>query len=153
MVLYHASQSKQLKVILPKRTLSNDKYIGDYVFATANRALAAMYLVPKGFAILMNIDMRVPTLVICGDEQELKKHDKGGAIYELLPDTFIDTPQQGLELYEKVSKKPVTPLKTKLYDSIFDAFREQEVKVKFVGETTFKELIESPNQKSLIQEL
>lgn len=153
MVLYHASQAKKLKTIFPKPTLSNNRYIGDYIFATANRALATMYLAPKGFAILMNIDALIPTLIICGNEQELKKHDKGGAIYELSPDVFIDTPQKGLELYEKVSKKPITPLKAKIYDSIFDAFREQRIKVKFVDEATFKELVESPDQKSLIQEL
>lgn len=153
MTLYHASQNNSLKLIKPQRTLSNDKYIGDFVFATANKALAAMYLVPKGFAILMDTDLNPPVLVVCGTKQDLQKKDKGGAIYELPDDTFEPTPQSGLELYEKVSTQAVVPLKTYVYKSIFDAFEAHNIVVKFVDESMFKSLVTSPKQQELIQKL
>lgn len=52
--LYHSSTEKDLRVISPQRTLSKDKYIGDFVFATADPAYSAMYLVPKGLKTLMH---------------------------------------------------------------------------------------------------
>lgn len=46
--LYHASAQKNLKVLKPQRTLFHDEYIGDFVFATSDRRMAAMYLATKG---------------------------------------------------------------------------------------------------------
>src|SRR5437870_4294905 len=109
MILYHASQKKNLKVIKPQPTLSNNKLIGNYVFATANKILAIMYLVPKGIAILVEPNGLNPNIVICSDIEEFKKKDIGGVIYELPSETFIKTPQKGLTDYEMVSKKGVKP--------------------------------------------
>lgn len=152
-MLYHGSQFKHLKKISPKPTLSNDTYIGDYVFATTDKALAAMYLVPKGFATLMHAESKAPILVICGDEKNVKRLDKGGVIYTLPSDTFTNTPQEGLEMYEKVSQEPVTPIDFEIYESIFDAFDEYKITVKFVDEQIFETLVSSKDQKRLIESL
>lgn len=54
-VLYHASSDTNLTIIVPKRTISKDIYIGDFVFATQDKRLVAMYLVAKGNATIMDI--------------------------------------------------------------------------------------------------
>jgi hypothetical protein len=91
-------------VLEPKRTLSKDKYIGDFVFATQNKVLAIMYLTTRGFATLMNSNSRNPNIVICADKDDYLKRDSGGAIYELPSALFIESPQKELSDYELVSK-------------------------------------------------
>ncbi len=67
MELYHASPIKNLKLIKPQKTISHNKYIGDFVFATKYKKLALMYMLPKGFPILMNAQSKNPYVVICAD--------------------------------------------------------------------------------------
>ena len=73
MKLYHASPIKNLKLIKPQKTISHDKYIGDFVFATKYKKLALMYMLPKGFPILMNVKSKNPYVVICADAKKSLK--------------------------------------------------------------------------------
>lgn len=152
MVLYHASQIKNLKVIKPQRTLSNNQYIGDYVFATTNHKLAVMYLVPKGISTLMNPDGENSNIVIC-DESEFMKRDRGGAVYELSTKHFAKTPQKGLSEYEMVSKSEAIPINKNVYASALDALISLGIKIRFTDEKTFESLISNPNQKNIIESL
>lgn len=153
MVLYHASQRKYLSLIKPQSTLSNNKYIGDFIFATKNKMMALMYLVPKGIPILMNPTGPVPDIVICGDVSRFLTKDIGGAIYELSATNFNKTPQEGLSEYEMVSTKPVKPIRKTIYKSTLEALLSAGVQVRFTDETTFYRLIGNPNQKVIIKTL
>lgn len=64
MTLYHASNIKDLDVITPQPTKSNNVLIGDFVFATENKLLAIMYLANKGIAVMMNPEKDNPTIII-----------------------------------------------------------------------------------------
>jgi hypothetical protein len=152
-ILYHASTNKDLGVINPKRTLSKDKYIGDFVFATADKVLAIMYLATRGYATLMNSKDTQPNIVVCADQSRYQADDKGGAIYELPEESFIDTPQKELNGYEFVSVKPVKPLSKSVYEKSLYAMNEAGIIIRFVDEQTFSSLIGNPKQAELINNL
>ena len=139
-MLYHASPLKHLALLEPKPTLSNNKNIGDYLFATPNKIMAMMYLVPLGVPTLMNPDAEKPNIVIYSNKDEFKKVDKGGAIYELEGKGFTETPQKDLSQYEKVSKRLVKPISKTVYDSSLQAMSSTGIKIMFVTEKKFKEL-------------
>lgn len=153
MKLYHASNIKDLKILKPQRTISNDKYIGDYVFATSDRKLATMYLVTKGVPILMVTRHTVPKVIICANQEDYILNDNGGAVYEVSSKGFIDTPQDGLSPYEKVLKLPVTPLRKTIYSTSLNALRSQEINVYFVDKEIFNSLLMNPDQSKIIDSL
>lgn len=153
MNLYHASANKDLSLITPRKTLSHDVYIGDYVFATLDKTLATMYLVPKGIATLMTPDDEEPNIVICAKETDFLTKDQGGAIYTLPAENFIESPQKGLESYEMVSESPVKPINKEVFARSIDALFAAGIKIYFVDEDTFEMLIGNPKQKELIRRL
>lgn len=75
-ILYHASSHKNLPVIKPQKTLSKDIYIGEYVFATSNPKLAAMYLVTLGTRTIMNTPARPHHILIGADAKLFSEQDQ-----------------------------------------------------------------------------
>lgn len=138
--LYHASANQNLKVLEPQRTISKDKYIGNYVFATADKVLALMYLVPKGYGTIMYSKENPPRILIRADEKEIRSKDNGGAIYTVDPSDFYESPQKELSDYERVSDKPVIPVSKEVYASAFDTWEEMRITVEFIDQQTFDRL-------------
>lgn len=153
MKLYHASPIKNLKIIEPKRTISNDKYIGDFVFATRHKILALMYMLPKGFPLLMNTKFSKPYVVLCGNLRDILKKDEGGALYELSAESFHRTPQTALSNYEMVSRVSISPLSETDYESVTRALDNEGVAIYIVDRNTFDKLILNPKQDSIVQTL
>lgn len=152
-VLYHASPLKNLKIIQPKKTLSRDIYIGDYVFATSNIRLAAMYLATKGIAILLNVKSPKPTIVIRSNPREYISNDKGGAIYAVSDRTFKKSPQEGLEDSEMVSGVSVKPISRQVYSSSLDAMKEKGIVIYFVDEKVFNDIVEAKDESKILKKL
>jgi hypothetical protein len=152
-ILYHASPNKDLEIIEPKRTLSKNRCIGKYVFATSDKKLAAMYLATKGNATLMGFEHKNPWIVICANPNDYLEKDQGGAVYTLPAKTFSKTPQKGLEYSEMVSKKKVKPINKTIYKTSLQAMSEQRIKVYFVEQEKFNELLKSRDQNKLVKEL
>lgn len=136
-VLYHASANPDLELLEPQRTISKDKYIGDYVFATKDKALAAMYLTPKGYGSVMESDKNPPRLLIRADEAEIRLKDTGGAIYKVDAANFIDSPQQELSAYEMVATKPIRLVSKETFSSVFSAWDQLGIKVEYIDQKTF----------------
>lgn len=154
MTLYHASQRQNLKIIKPQKTVGHDdKYIGNFVFATKNKKLATMYLVPKGIATLMSPESNGPNIVICANEKDYIKQDKGGAIYNLPGKNFVETPQKGLGRYEMVSTHEIKPLNRTVYHSSVDALLSAGIKIRFTNKNTFNDLLNNPNQEKMIKNI
>ncbi len=153
MKLYHASPIKNLKLIKPQRTISHNKYTGDFVFATKYKKLALMYMLPKGFPILMNAKLKNPYIVICANVEEILQSDKGGALYILPDNLFHQTPQKGLNEYEMVSKDPVTPLFEEDYDCVIDQLIKENITIYFVDNDIFNKLLLNPKQDTMVQAL
>lgn len=152
-LLYHASTNKGLELITPMHTLSKDKYIGDFVFATADKTLATMYLATRGYATLMGSHDEQPNIVICGNQTEYEANDVGGAIYELPSELFSESPQKELSEYEMVSREPVKPLNKVIYEKSIQAMQDVGIIVHFVDKQTFNSLIGNPKQAELTNSL
>ncbi len=153
MKLYHASPIKNLKLIKPQKTISHNKYIGDFVFATKYKKLALMYMLPKGFPILMNVKSKNPYVVICADVEKILKSDEGGALYILSDNLFHQTPQKGLDEYEMVSKDSIIPLGEEDYDCVIKELIRENINIYFVDSDKFNKLILNPNQDALVRAL
>jgi len=149
-VLYHASPDKNLIVIRPQKTLSRNIYIGDYVFATSDIKLAAMYLATKGNATLMNIEAEIPYIVICNNPKDYIKKDRGGAIYTLPSTTFKKTPQAGLEKSELVSRVAVKPIDRKVYKLSIDVMKKMGIVIYFVHKDTFDNLVQAKDENKIL---
>jgi len=152
-ILYHASTNRDLEVIEPKRTLSHNKYIGDYVFATADKILATMYLATRGFATLMSTQNTQSNIVICADPGIYQEGDVGGAIYELSSLSFTESPQKDLNDYEFVSMQAVKPLSKVVFEKSLQAMSDAGIIIRFVDEQTFEHLLRSPHQTEMIKKL
>lgn len=151
--LYHASPHKNLTIIKPQHTKSKDTYIGDFVFATLDRRLAAMYLATKGKGKLLDVEANKPKVIICSTFKDYLKNDKGGAIYTLPSKTFSNSPQTELMDSEIASKVAVKPLSKKVYDSSIKAMEEEGIEVYFVSKKTFDEMLKPKRYKEIISSL
>lgn len=152
-VLYHSSPNKHLTKIHPQKTLSNDVFIGNFVFATSDIKLAAMYLATKGNATLMNVKAKKPIIVICNNPKDYIDNDKGGAIYTVPASTFVKSPQEGLRDSEVVSSVTVIPIDKQVYASSLDAMQKMGITVYFVKDSVFNEIIEAKNEEIIISKL
>lgn len=141
--LYHGSSRSDLKVIYPKKTLSKDKYIGDFVFASHDKILAIMYMTVKGFYSLMSTDTTPPYIVICADENEYKQKDREVSIYNLPSDSFEESPQEELKEYEFVSHQQVVPESFETYPNALTAFNQNNIDVYFVNKQVFDQIVEA----------
>jgi len=150
--LYHASPHKNLHVIKPQHTLSRDVYIGDYVFATANKKLAVMYLATKGLYTIMEAGKK-PYIIIRSSPKSYMAHDMGGAIYELQSEGFTQTPQAGLEQYELVSKQVVKPLRKTIYGKSLDAMLAAGITIYFVTHKTLDQLLSCDEVAKMLPDL
>lgn len=153
MVLYHSSPVKNLKILNTSPTLSNNVNIGNYLFATENKLLALMYLMPQGFPIMMDSKKNNPTVVIAGNTEEVLSMDHGGSVYVLDDKNFIETPQKGLSDYERVSKVSVKPIREIKVEDTINSLIEAGVSIYFVDDNVFNDLIRNPKQKELITKL
>jgi hypothetical protein len=151
-MLYHASPNKNLAILEPKRTLSKDRFVGNFVFATSDRKLAAMYLANNGVPVLLNVK-EGPRIIICSNADTYIQNDKGGAIYEVPADSFQPTPQAGLEDSEVVSEVPVVPLNKTIYQTSLDAMKEMGVQVYFVAKDVFDEIVKNKNESEIVAKL
>lgn len=129
-----------MDVIKPQKTLSKDIYIGDYVFATSNKVLAAMYLTTRGVPTIMHYEYERPVIMIMASSEEYAKGDIGGAIYTVPAESFTNTPQAGLEDSEFVSSVEVMPISKKIYNSSIEAIKSMGITINFISKDYFNEL-------------
>ena len=142
--LYHASGTSGLRILSPQRTLSKNHYIGDYVFATDNKLMAAMYLVPNAVGIrLLGYEYEQPYLVVCSTIEAFVKLDTGGSIYTVPQDSFHDTPQQELRGTEFVSEVSVVPIAEQRYDTARQALGDRGAKIYVLSEVSFDRVMKA----------
>lgn len=152
-ILYHASPIKDLKVIEPKRTLSKNVDIGNFVFATSDNRLAAMYLATKGNAILLNVNSQLPRIIILNSPENYLRNDTGGAIYKVYDENFVKTPQDGLEDSELVCDSRVIPIDKTGYNTSLDAMKEAGIEVYFVNQTQFDDIVNTKKEEHILQNI
>lgn len=142
-ILYHASPHKRISVIEARNKTVRNLDEGPVVFATPYIDYASCFIVNTDdnwtriskFGQLGNF-----WNIIISDKQRFINLDKGGAIYELPPDTFYRDKTKGTIESEWVSKIPVKPIKKRIYESGLKAMLINGVHVFFVSKEVFKQI-------------
>ena len=142
--LYHGSTHKNLKVLQP---VFNDNVPsqGEHVFATTRKDYASVYLLPhKCGPMYVDTDKNPVAVFINNSLQEITEHDKGGAIYTVSADGFVNTVQPGLEESELVNPNTVNIINKETYSSSLDAFKKNGVELYLINDALFAEIEASP---------
>jgi hypothetical protein len=141
--LFHAYTSRNLEILKPKAESVRDSDEGPVVFATPDKALASIFLVPTDDTWTRSGLFGDIHYFICSDREKFEIFDKGGAIYSLPTETFENDLNKGLGKKEWTSKKQVVPIEKEIYQSGLEAMLEMGVQVFFVGKETFEKVKES----------
>jgi hypothetical protein len=141
-VLYHASINKNVKILEPRAVKIRDENEGPVVFATPDKDFATMFIVRTDDSWTKKGSINGTYYIVISDRERFKKMDKGGAIYQLNPDTFNQDRKIGMRA-EWASKNPVVPTNKELFDSGYQAMLENGVQVFFVGKETFEDITQS----------
>lgn len=142
-VLYHASENKNIEIFEPKAETVRDPEEGPVIFATPDKILASIFIVPTNDSWAQSGLFNGIHYFVCSDREKFKKLDKGGAIYTLLSDTFEYNPSKGLREKEWVSKLSVKPIDKEEFKSGLEAMLNFGVQVFFVDKETFKVIEEA----------
>ena len=94
-----------------------------------------------------------PVLVICNSPEEYISADEGGAIYTVPIDTFMKSPQEGLEDSELVSDVEVTPIYKQIYATSLEAMKERGITIYFVNSQIFNKIIKAKDEQKIISTL
>lgn len=138
--LYHASSNKEIEIFEPRNESVRDKNEGPVVFATPDKAFASMFIVPVNDSWAKLSKFNGENYIIISDEKRFKNLDHGGAIYSLPCKTFKTDPQKSKNGREWTSKERVRADDKIIFNSGLEAMKENNVKVYFVDEPTFKKI-------------
>src|SRR5215471_9784345 len=135
--LYHASTNTNIAEFVPRSDSVRDPDEGPRVFATPDKRVAAMFMVPiESSKVEISKFGDEAIIVINGTVEEFKAQDKGGAIYTLPSDTLTTDPHKGMKETEWVSAVPVKPIAKEIYPSALQAMLDFGVRVIFVDEAS-----------------
>ncbi len=141
LVLYHASNDPNFSQLEPREESSRFSNEGPLVFATPDKAVAAMFLAPKdGGSVEISKFNDQSVIIINNKIENFKKKDRGGAIYTLPSETFTTDSTTGMKETEWVSKVPVKILSKEMYKTSLEAMKQLGVRVYFVNDKTFKSI-------------
>lgn len=155
--LYHGSQNKNIKVFMPQHKSYRDKNEGAVVFATPDKVLASIFIVPTNDSWTHSGLFGGIHYFVCSDKKRFIELDKGGTIYTLPSDTFECDPERGLGSKEWTSIVEVKPINQENFDSALELMIDMGVQVYFVDDEIFKKINESKDHgnkilRSLISE-
>lgn len=151
--LYHGSTVSNLTSLIPQRTLSKDIFIGNFVFATADKLLAVMYTAPKGYAVIMNSDYPKPYIIINARAISYVESDVPVFIYKMSGMPFKLTPHLELEVHEFVSANEVRVDLVESHESSIEAYVKNGITIYFVDDDTFKKVILVKQNKVIMDSL
>lgn len=149
-LLYHASQNRNIKVLEPRAESVRDKDEGLVVFATPDKILASIFLVPTNDSWTKSGLFGVVHYFVCSDKNRFLKEDKGGAIYNLPSETFETDEMKGLGDREWTSKVPVKPVSIEMFESGLKAMLKLGVQVYFVTQQQFQDIKKSKDHGNSI---
>lgn len=139
-VLYHASQNRDITEFEPRNRKVRDPNEGPKVFATPSKSLATIFMIPTDSRwVTSGLHNHVPYIVI-SDEKSFRQLDHGGTIYHLPPETFEVDLTKGLREYEWTSSETVKPIEKEEYKSGFEAMLDSGVQVFMVNAETFDQI-------------
>jgi hypothetical protein len=139
-ILYHGSPNANINILEPREESPGHMLPGKYVFATQYKEMAVMFLAPKAGPMQMSQFNDTYVLIACCPEQEFKKTDHGGAIYELPSGSFKNDAPTDMPEIEWFSSEAVRPTRSEVYISCLDAMEQCGIKVYFVDPLTYKKI-------------
>jgi hypothetical protein len=144
-ILYHASVNSNIDEFEPRKESFRDPNEGPAVFATPDKAIAAVFLIKETDDSWINIGYfnDVPVVVMRKDRDVFIKEDTGGTIYTLPSDSFDFDPNKGMGKHEWTSKDSVKPLDKETYPTALDTMIDNGVVVYFVDQETFNRIDQS----------
>jgi len=149
-ILYHASTNRNIEVLEPRAETVRDRSEGPVVFATSDKVLASIFIVPTDDSWSASGLFGDVHYFVCSDRERFEKLDKGGVIYTLSSDPFENDPSKGLGIREWMSKVPVKPINRQEYDAGLEAMLEMGVQVFFISKQKFQELKRSSDHGNAI---
>ncbi len=135
-VLYHASPNKNIDIFEPRAEQTRDLLEGLVVFATPRIEYAACFVVKTNDSWTQKSSYNGIQTMVISDRKRLEKEDRGGAIYELPSDTFVNE-IRGSAKDEWTSREAVKPTGQNVFYSGLEAMLDMGVQVYFVDENTF----------------
>ena len=140
-LIFHASPCCGLKVIEPRNnTIPEGFGKGPVVFATDILAFATQFIVSHDDSWANGGAIGDTFFFVVSDKDRFKKADKGGCIYLISSDGFVNYNKR-----EWFSKKAVKPKSWIHFRSGLEAMLVNGVQVYFVDTNTYKKIEESPD--------
>ena len=137
-VLYHASSSQDIETLEVRGERTRDPDEKPSVFATPNKALASIFLVPTDDSWTHSGLVNDIPFIVISDKDRFIELDNGGSIYSVNSDTFETNPEKGLRENEWTSSEAVAIQKNEKVDSALNTMLRLGVQVYFVDTETFK---------------
>lgn len=148
--LYHGSSNRNITLFEPRAESIRDPLEGPVVFATPDKTIATMFIVPANDTWTQSGLFGKVHYFVCSDEKKFKEFDNGGAIYTFNSEQFENDPNKGLRNKEWTSKTPVKPITKEEFDSALDEMINAGVQVYFVNEKTFQKIEKSSDHGNKI---
>ena len=134
--LYHASPECNLKIIEPRcKTAPEGFKKGPVVFATSSFSYSTEFLVPHDDSWANGGAFGNTFFFVISDKKRFLKADKGGSIYLVPSDTFINHNKR-----EWFTRKAVMPVSSVRFSSGIDAMIITKVQVYFVKPELYEEI-------------
>jgi hypothetical protein len=138
--LFHGSPNKNITLFKPKVESFRDKNEGPIVFATPDKALSSMFIVPSNDLWTHSGLFGKVHYFVCSDKDRFKKLDKGGSIYTVDSKYFVYDLNKGLGDKEWTSKTAVKPITKENISSALETMIDLGVQVYFVDQETFNKI-------------
>ncbi len=138
-ILYHASSNRDIEIFEPRNEHVRDASEGPVVFATPYIESAACFIVKTDDSWTQKSAFNDVQTMIISDKKRFRDIDKGGAIYELPSDNFVNEIRGGAS-DEWTSRESIKPIDKIVFDSGREAMLKYGVQVYFVDKSTFKKI-------------
>lgn len=149
-VLYHGSQDINIEEFEPRSRSFRDPSEGPVVFATPDKAIATMFIVPSNDTWTHSGTFGGVRYFVCSDRRKFEKLDTGGVVYIIDSEGFEYDPNKGLGDKEWTCNKPVRPIGEEVVKSALDAMIDLKVQVFFVDKETFNKIDKSSDHGNQI---
>lgn len=143
-ILYHGTARCDIEEFEPRLNPgSSGAANGPMVYATDDIVAASIFMldVRSSFSVGQFAAWYV---IISEPRESFLSHDRGGCIYELLPDTFETGTVGGFGENEFASSVPVRPFRKQHFDSALDAILNNGVQVYFITPEQYEQIESAP---------
>ncbi len=149
--LFHGSSVKIEGNLKPILNITTEDHIHNAagVFGTERIDIAALFMFPLNILASVGFEQDISYICIWGsrEEYENKQKTKEGFIYVLPSDGFEKVGKD----YEWISNKEVTPIETKIFQSVLEGMMECSVQVYFINdEKVFDQIVTNKENRAEI---